>query len=139
MRDEKEVLDRQQKTDIEAQKNLEENLQQLKSRLEELNSQEEEMKERLERDQAASRKHEEEMKRLKKEQEQMRKKSQESRYGICFQVLVCSLRTAIQILCFALLVLLIVTVGHFLLCPDYVALVLMGPLSFLHSGASMIL
>lgn len=79
LRDEKEVLDRQQRTDIEAQKNLEENLQQLKSRLEELNSQEEEMKERLERDQAASRKHEEEMKRLKKEQEQMRKKSQESR------------------------------------------------------------
>ncbi|KAL9243005.1 hypothetical protein vseg_016947 [Gypsophila vaccaria] len=79
LRDEKEVLDRQQKSDVEAQKNLEENLQELNSRLEELNSQEEEMKQRLKRDRDASKKHEEEMKRLKKEREEMRSKSQESK------------------------------------------------------------
>lgn len=80
LRDEKEVLDRQHRTDIEAQKNLDENLQQLKSRFEELNSQEEEMNARLNRDQLASKDHEKEMKRLKKEREEMRNKSQKSRY-----------------------------------------------------------
>ncbi|XP_021770180.1 structural maintenance of chromosomes protein 1-like [Chenopodium quinoa] len=79
LKDEKEVLDRQQRTDIEAQKNLDENLQQLKSRYDELKSQEEEMKERLNRDQLASRDHEKEMKRLKKEREEMRNKSQKSK------------------------------------------------------------
>ncbi|KNA06759.1 hypothetical protein SOVF_178070 [Spinacia oleracea] len=79
LRDEKEVLDRQHRTDIEAQKNLDENLQQLKSRFEELNSQEEEMNARLNRDQLASKDHEKEMKRLKKEREEMRNKSQKSR------------------------------------------------------------
>lgn len=47
LRDEKEVLDRQQHADIEAQKNLEENLQQLRSREHELDSQEEQMRKRL--------------------------------------------------------------------------------------------
>ncbi|XP_074316645.1 structural maintenance of chromosomes protein 1 [Silene latifolia] len=80
IRDEKEVLDRQQKSDVEAQKNLEENLQQLKTRLEELNSQEEEMKQRLKRDREASKKHEEEMKHLKKEREEIRSKALESKH-----------------------------------------------------------
>ncbi|KAH9608863.1 hypothetical protein KSS87_002352 [Heliosperma pusillum] len=80
IRDEKEVLDRQQKSDVEAQKNLEENLLQLKSRLEELNSQEEEMKQRSKRDREASKKHEEEMKHLKKEREELRSKSQASKH-----------------------------------------------------------
>ncbi|KMT09901.1 hypothetical protein BVRB_5g121200 [Beta vulgaris subsp. vulgaris] len=79
LRDEKEVLDRQQRTDVEAQKNLDENLQQLKSRYEELNSQEEEMKGRLKRDQAASKNHEKEMKSLKKDIEQMRDKSRDTK------------------------------------------------------------
>ncbi|KAL2934777.1 Structural maintenance of chromosomes protein 1 [Bienertia sinuspersici] len=79
LRDEKEVLDRQQRTDVEAQKNLDENLQQLKSRYEELNSQEEEMNKRLKKDQEASRKHEKELKELEKEREEMRSKSQESK------------------------------------------------------------
>ena len=43
LRDEKEVLDRQQHVDIEAQKNLEENLQQLRNRSSELDLQEEQM------------------------------------------------------------------------------------------------
>ncbi|KAH7517383.1 hypothetical protein FEM48_Zijuj09G0057800 [Ziziphus jujuba var. spinosa] len=47
LRDEKEVLDRQQHADIEAQKNLEENLQQLRSREHELDSQEQQMRTRL--------------------------------------------------------------------------------------------
>nr|XP_023886387.1 structural maintenance of chromosomes protein 1-like isoform X2 [Quercus suber] len=46
-RDEKEVLDRQQHADIVAQKNLEENLQQLKNREHELDLQHEQMRTRL--------------------------------------------------------------------------------------------
>lgn len=87
LRDEKEVLDRQQRTDVEAQKNFDENLQQLKSRYEELNSQEEEMKKRLKRDQEASRKHEKELKDLEKEREEMRNKSQESKYHLLILLL----------------------------------------------------
>ncbi|XP_057517637.1 structural maintenance of chromosomes protein 1 [Amaranthus tricolor] len=79
LKDEKEVLDRQQRADVEVQKNLEENLQQLKSRYEELNAQEDEMKERLKKDQKASREHEKEMERLKREREEMRNRSQDSR------------------------------------------------------------
>ncbi|XP_057449272.1 structural maintenance of chromosomes protein 1-like [Lotus japonicus] len=47
LREEKELLDRQQHADTEAQKNLEENLQQLRSRESELNSQEEQTRARL--------------------------------------------------------------------------------------------
>ena len=47
LRDEKEVLDRQQHADIEAQKNLEENLQQLSNRVHELEAQEDQMRARL--------------------------------------------------------------------------------------------
>ncbi|CAK9162657.1 unnamed protein product [Ilex paraguariensis] len=47
LRDEKEVQDRQQHADIEAQKNLEENLQQLENRKQELESQEKQMQTRL--------------------------------------------------------------------------------------------
>lgn len=82
LKDEKEVLDRQQRADVEVQKNLEENLQQLKSRYEELNAQEDDMKERLKKDQKASREHEKEMERLKREREEMRNRSQDSRYPI---------------------------------------------------------
>lgn len=82
LKDEKEVLDRQHRADVEVQKNLEENLQQLKSRFEELNAQEDEMKERLKKDQKASRKHEKEMQRLKREREEMRNRSQDSMYPI---------------------------------------------------------
>lgn len=47
LREEKELLDRQQHADSEAQNNLEENLQQLKNREAELDSQEKQMRERL--------------------------------------------------------------------------------------------
>jgi len=49
LREEKELLDRQQHADSEAQNNLEENLQQLKHREAELDSQEKQMRERLEK------------------------------------------------------------------------------------------
>jgi len=49
LREEKELLDRQQHADSEAQNNLEENLQQLKNREAELDSQEKQMRERLEK------------------------------------------------------------------------------------------
>ncbi|GMH02340.1 hypothetical protein Nepgr_004179 [Nepenthes gracilis] len=79
LRDEKEVLDRQQNADIDALKNLGENLQQLEGRLEELNSQEEEMQTRLKRSQDASNKHQEEMIQLRNELEVMQRKHQGSR------------------------------------------------------------
>ncbi|KAL8142615.1 hypothetical protein V2J09_015647 [Rumex salicifolius] len=85
LRDEKEVLDRQQRAGTEAQKNLEENFLQLKGRLDELNSKKKEMKERVKKIRDASRKHEEEIKRLKRERDEMRSKHQESRnkYASC--------------------------------------------------------
>ncbi|GAB4841723.1 hypothetical protein Ancab_022445 [Ancistrocladus abbreviatus] len=79
LRDEKEVLDRQQCADKEALKNLEENLQQLEDRREELKSLGEEMQARLQRSRDASRKHEEELNQLKRDQEEMRAKHHESR------------------------------------------------------------
>lgn len=79
LRDEKEVLDRQQRADIDAQKNLEENLQQLENRKHELESQEKQMQTRLKKILDAVKKHEEELKRVKEEQREMKNKLRRSR------------------------------------------------------------
>ncbi|KAL3531229.1 hypothetical protein ACH5RR_010551 [Cinchona calisaya] len=74
LRDEKEVLDRQQHADSEAQKNLEENLQQLKNRKQELESQEKQMQTRLKKILGTVEKHREELTRVRKEQREMKDK-----------------------------------------------------------------
>ncbi|MCD7467409.1 Structural maintenance of chromosomes protein 1 [Datura stramonium] len=79
LRDEKEVFDRQQRADIDAQKNLEENLQQLENRKHELESQEKQMQTRLKKILDAVKKHEEELKRVKEEQREMKNKLRRSR------------------------------------------------------------
>ncbi|XP_010262325.1 PREDICTED: structural maintenance of chromosomes protein 1 [Nelumbo nucifera] len=79
LRDEKEVQDRQQHADIEAEKNLDENLQQLRNREQELESQEEQMQTRLKKIVDALGKHEEELKRVKKDLSAMQDKHRESR------------------------------------------------------------
>lgn len=79
LRDEKEVLDRQQRADIDAQKNLEENLQQLENRKHELESQEKQMQTRLKKILDAVKKHDEELKRVKEEQREMKTKLRRSR------------------------------------------------------------
>lgn len=79
LRDEKEVLDRQQRADIDAQKNLVENLQQLENRKHELESQEKQMQTRLKKLLDAVKKHDEELKRVKEEQREMKNKLQLSR------------------------------------------------------------
>ncbi|XP_020242029.1 structural maintenance of chromosomes protein 1-like [Asparagus officinalis] len=61
LRDEKEVYDRQLHADVEAHKNLEENLQQLINREQELASQESQMQARLEKTLEAVAKHKEEL------------------------------------------------------------------------------
>lgn len=86
LRDEKEVLDRQQNVDSEAEKNLEENLQQLETRLQELGSQEEQMRARLKKILDAFGKQKEELSQVKKDLREMQDKHRESR-------LVCSLLT----------------------------------------------
>ncbi|KAH7837895.1 hypothetical protein Vadar_019309 [Vaccinium darrowii] len=80
LRDEKEVQDRQQHADIEAQKNLEENLQQLESRKQELELQEEQMQARLKKIVDAVSKHKEELTRVRKEQREMKDKLGNSRH-----------------------------------------------------------
>ena len=77
--DEKEVQDRQQQVDVEAQKNLEENLQQLDSRKQELELQEEQMQARLKKILDAVGKHKEELTRVRKEQREMKEKLGNSR------------------------------------------------------------
>ncbi|XP_009766461.1 structural maintenance of chromosomes protein 1 [Nicotiana tabacum] len=72
LRDEKEVLDRQQRADIDAEKNLEENLQQLENRKHELESQEKQMQTRLKKILDAVKKHDEELKRVNEEQREMK-------------------------------------------------------------------
>ncbi|KAI7730151.1 hypothetical protein M8C21_001439 [Ambrosia artemisiifolia] len=62
LKDEKEVQDREQHADVEAQKNLEENLQQLESRKQELESQQKQMQSRLKKIVEAVGKHNEELK-----------------------------------------------------------------------------
>ncbi|XP_027176320.1 structural maintenance of chromosomes protein 1 [Coffea eugenioides] len=74
LRDEKEVLDRQQHADIEAQKNLEENLQQLKNRKQELEAQEKQMQARLVKILGTVDKQREELARVRKEQREMKDK-----------------------------------------------------------------
>ncbi|GAB2282247.1 Structural maintenance of chromosomes protein 1 [Dionaea muscipula] len=79
LNDEKELLDRQQRADIEAQKYSEENLQQLRGRLEELNSLEAEMRVKQKKSQDEKRMYEEELILLKREEQEMRRNHQESR------------------------------------------------------------
>ncbi|KAK8654204.1 hypothetical protein V6N13_128177 [Hibiscus sabdariffa] len=79
LRDEKELLDRQQHTDIEAQKNLEENLQQLNDREHELEAQEDQMQARLKKILDTSAKQKDELADLKKELRDMQDKHQKSR------------------------------------------------------------
>ncbi|RWR83973.1 structural maintenance of chromosomes protein 1 [Cinnamomum micranthum f. kanehirae] len=79
LRDEKEVLDRQQHADVEAQKNVEENLQQLSSREEGLASQDEQMQARLKKVTDAHAKHTEELSRAKKKLSDFQDKHRQSR------------------------------------------------------------
>ena len=79
LRDEKEVLDRQQHADIEAQKNLEENLQQLSNRVHELEAQEDQMRARLKKILDTSAKQKDELADLKKELRGMQDRHQKSR------------------------------------------------------------
>lgn len=83
LRDEKEVQDRQQHADIEAQKNLEENLQQLVSRKNELESQEKQMQSRLKKMLDAAGKNKEELARSNKEQRELKEKLEDSRFVNC--------------------------------------------------------
>ena len=79
LRDEKEVLDRQQHADIEAQKNLEENLQQLRNRSSELDLQEEQMEKRLKKIDDMSAKHKNDLTSQKKELRAMQDKHRDAR------------------------------------------------------------
>ncbi|KAM1764998.1 hypothetical protein ACFX11_004182 [Malus domestica] len=79
LRDEKEVLDRQQHADLEAQKNLEENLQQLRSREAELEEQEEQMLTRQKKIKENSAKHRDEAKNLDNELRAMQSKNSQAR------------------------------------------------------------
>ncbi|KAL0561481.1 hypothetical protein IC582_001909 [Cucumis melo] len=79
LRDEKEVLDRQQHADIEAQKNLEENLQQLHNRENELESQEEQMRTRLRKILDSSARHKDDLADLKKDLHTMKDKHRDVR------------------------------------------------------------
>ncbi|XP_050205176.1 structural maintenance of chromosomes protein 1 [Mercurialis annua] len=79
LREEKEVLDRQQHADIEALKNLEENLQQLKNREHELDAQEAQMRARQEKIHDTSTENKKELTDLKKELRGMHDKHKESR------------------------------------------------------------
>lgn len=81
LKDEKEVLDRQQNADIEAQKNLEENIQQLENRKQELELQEKQMQTRLKKILDAVGKHKEDLTRVRKEQREMKDKLVDSRLG----------------------------------------------------------
>lgn len=83
LRDEKEVQDRQQHADIEAQKNLEENLQQLVSRKNELESQEKQMQSRLKKMLDTAGKNKEELVRANKEQRELKEKLEDSRFVNC--------------------------------------------------------
>ncbi|KAI4301093.1 hypothetical protein L6164_034409 [Bauhinia variegata] len=79
LRDEKEVRDRQQQADIEAQKNLEENLQQLRNRESELNSQEAQMRTRLKKILDNYGKQKDDLANLKKELRVMQDKHRDSK------------------------------------------------------------
>lgn len=79
LREEKELLDRQQHADSEAQKNLDENLQQLRNRESELNSQEEQMQTRLKKILDNSTKQKDDLASLKKDLRVMEDKHRDSR------------------------------------------------------------
>ncbi|QCE06382.1 structural maintenance of chromosome 1 [Vigna unguiculata] len=79
LREEKELLDRKLNADTEAQKNLEENLQQLRNRESELNSQEEQMRARLEKILDNSAKNKTGLENLKKELRAMQDKHRDSK------------------------------------------------------------
>lgn len=81
LKGEKEVLDRQQNADIEAQKNLEENVQQLENRKQELELQEKQMQTRLKKILDAVGKHKDDITRVRKEQREMKDKLGESKLG----------------------------------------------------------
>lgn len=84
LRDEKEVLDRQQHADSEKLKNYEENLQQLKSREHELNLQEEQMRTRLKKILVTSTKNKDDLTDLTNELRVMQDKHRDARL---FQIL----------------------------------------------------
>ena len=77
-------MDRQQHADIEAQKNLEENLQQLQNRERELDSQHEQMRTRLKRISDTSAKHKAELEDLKNQLRAMQEKHRTDRYAACW-------------------------------------------------------
>ncbi|CAK8571767.1 unnamed protein product [Lathyrus sativus] len=79
LKEEKELLDRQQHADTEAQKNLEENLKQLKSRESELDSQEKKMRERLKKILDSSAKNKDAVEKLNTELRVMKEKHNESK------------------------------------------------------------
>lgn len=79
LREEKELLDRKQHADSEAQKNLEENLQQLRNRESELNSQEEQMRARLKKILDNSNKNKDDLENLKNGLRLMQDKHQDSK------------------------------------------------------------
>ncbi|XP_026449761.1 structural maintenance of chromosomes protein 1-like [Papaver somniferum] len=79
LREEKEVQDRQQHADMEARKNQEENLQQLKTREQELESQVEQMQARQEKIVESLRKHKEERASVKKDLNKMQDEHRESK------------------------------------------------------------
>ncbi|KAM0893058.1 hypothetical protein ACQ4PT_025359 [Festuca glaucescens] len=78
LRDEKEVLDKELNADIEAKKNLEENMQQLRSRVDEISSQESELQTRLNKILQSIPKHEEELTHLREEHSKIAKERQSS-------------------------------------------------------------
>ncbi|CAI8602832.1 unnamed protein product [Vicia faba] len=79
LKEEKELLDRQQHADTEAQRNLEENLQQLESRESELDSQEKKLRERLKKILDSSAKNRDAVENLNKELREMKEKHNESK------------------------------------------------------------
>ncbi|XP_058733705.1 structural maintenance of chromosomes protein 1-like [Vicia villosa] len=79
LKEEKELLDRQQHADTEAQKNLEENLKQLKTRESELDSQEKIMRERLKKILDSSAKNKDAVENLNTKLREMKEKHNESK------------------------------------------------------------
>ncbi|EMS68398.1 Structural maintenance of chromosomes protein 1A [Triticum urartu] len=78
LRDEKEVLDKELNADIEAKKNLEENMQQLRSRVDEISSQESELQTKLNKILHSIPKHEDELTRLREDHNKIAKERQSS-------------------------------------------------------------
>ncbi|XP_062191550.1 structural maintenance of chromosomes protein 1 [Phragmites australis] len=78
LRDEKEVIDKKLNADVEAKKNLEENMQQLHSREDEISSQEHELHTRLNKILHSIPKHEDELAHLREEHNRIAKERQSS-------------------------------------------------------------